>query len=329
VTASGGDEEPIDETWSLGAWIVIAVGAIMVGTALVAVFVVGGHDAPLTAALVIGAALVFAGVVLPRLKDDFEMGPSGIKGRLAQLRKQVAQAQEELPAEPVDEPSTGTEARVLRGSSLVVLDDIVAEVSRSPLTALLRMSRAVEHELRMLLEQTGYVSNNQAMSVMELANRAAERSIVPENLVQSIKVFMEVRNAMIHGHKSPTNAEVISAIDIGASILRMIDGIPRETHTILFANLSLYADEEGVTVVQEYTALVINSVSSGGVQSIDRVFPTTRTDYAPGQAVGWEWNTAHRVGPAWFKDPRDDEIKLAFSGSVEFVGRPLPPSPKI
>jgi hypothetical protein len=294
----------------------------MVTTSLTALFVVSGHDGPITAALVMGAALVFAGVVLPRLAGEFEIGPSGLKGRLATLRSTVDRAQRsvtpELDGAAASVPLTPDVARA-------DVDEILQEASRSPIAAILLLGRAIEYQLRILFEQTGWIPGNERMTVPRLVAEAERRTVVSISLTSSVRVFWEIRNRVVHAMKPVPEAEILSAIDVGVAILKMIEGIPHEVHTVDRAGLELFRDELGSKpVTGGFTGLRLNSVSPGGLRIDKRIFPTRRTDYQAGDLVGWEWNGDVTLPATWFRDPDDGVIKTAWAGSAEFVGRPLP-----
>ena len=71
--------------------------------------------------------------------------------------------------------------------------------------------------------------------------------------------------------------------------------------------------------------MILETTSPGGVTTTHRIFPTTRTHFQKGQIVAWEWvlDTARQWGATWYRDPDTDEIKHAWGGSLEFVGRPV------
>jgi hypothetical protein len=40
-----------------------------------------------------------------------------------------------------------------------------------------------------------------------------------------------------------------------------------------------------------------------------------------GKHVAWEWNMDLVTGESWYIDPGTDEIKPAWAGAAEFIGR--------
>jgi hypothetical protein len=51
--------------------------------------------------------------------------------------------------------------------------------------------------------------------------------------------------------------------------------------------------------------------------------PTTQTHFQVGKQVSWEWNGKFVLGPAWYRDSETGEVKQAWVGSTEFIGRHL------
>lgn len=68
--------------------------------------------------------------------------------------------------------------------------------------------------------------------------------------------------------------------------------------------------------------MLLESVSTVGENKMERPFPTTRHDYREGQVVSWEWRD-RSYPEAWYRDPRDGEIKYGWTSSSEFAGRPI------
>jgi hypothetical protein len=99
--------------------------------------------------------------------------------------------------------------------------------------------------------------------------------------------------------------------------------IPLEIHVVRHPDVELYSDSEAKHVLQGVRVLILESTSPGGASKRQSVFPTTRTHFKRGQRVAWEWCNENKYGSSWFKDPDTGEIKQAFFGSVEFVGRDL------
>jgi hypothetical protein len=85
----------------------------------------------------------------------------------------------------------------------------------------------------------------------------------------------------------------------------------------------LYSDPEGKNVLTGVKGLILESTSPGGATKRHAVFPTTRKHFKRGQRVAWEWHNQNKYGPSWFRDPDSGEIKQAFAGAMEFIGRDL------
>jgi len=48
-----------------------------------------------------------------------------------------------------------------------------------------------------------------------------------------------------------------------------------------------------------------------------------QTHFQKGKRVAWEWITGNKWDESWYRDSDTNEIKYAWSGAMEFVGRHL------
>ena len=102
----------------------------------------------------------------------------------------------------------------------------------------------------------------------------------------------------------------------------MLRSIPREINRVAFANVPFYSDREGLKEVRDARAVILETTHPDAQQKAQRIFPSTRS-YHQGQVLSWEWDSGKSWGESWYRDPQTDEIRHAWSGSLEFVGRPL------
>ncbi len=185
------------------------------------------------------------------------------------------------------------------------------------------LARDVESEVRNLFAQTGWITQNRNMTMSRMMQEAEDRHLVSVGLTSSVRVFWDIRDAVVHAHKPVPEAEILQAIDIGMTVLKMLEGIPHEVHVIYRPGVVLYRDAAASEPYEGIKGLLLKSTSPGGTQIMKRIFPTTRTDYLEGQRVGWEWNLSRVCGDAWYRDPDDDQVRLAWNGAAEFIGDPL------
>jgi hypothetical protein len=85
----------------------------------------------------------------------------------------------------------------------------------------------------------------------------------------------------------------------------------------------LFSDSEARNRLPNVCGLIVETTSPGGATKQRRIFPTTKSNYHRGERVSWEWNSDNKYGATWYKDPDTGEIKQAWLGSAEFIGRNL------
>ena len=103
----------------------------------------------------------------------------------------------------------------------------------------------------------------------------------------------------------------------------MLDTNPRRSYIVTENKVLLLSDPEGKTLRSDVHGVLLQTLGPrGGIEGF-KVYPTRKT-FFNGQSVSWEWNLrGPEWGETWYLDPVSNEIKFAFSGSLEFIGRPL------
>ena len=206
--------------------------------------------------------MVVISALLPRLTGQLELGPSGLKAQLAELEKKVTIAEKELPPGPVrPELESSDEAK----SAVERYRHLLDSVAVNPEATLLQLAAAVEREVRNLLAQTGWVPIDPALNFPEVMRKTTEdRGYFPESLTSSLRVFWSIRNSILHLPGPVPSREIIKAVDLGMSILRMVDGIPHEVHVVYHPGVKVFEDAQGKIERPGVLALLSSSTSPGG-----------------------------------------------------------------
>ena len=215
-------------------------------------------------------------------------------------------------ATPVDPTPSDAPANVKLTSS--VSDRVFSEASRSPQIGLMVLSAEMDKLARRLAAATGHNKNQSVRAQIGIWDSA-----LPPHVKRAYQLFSEARNRIIHGGAA-TDQEIWSAIDSGLLIYSALDSIPIEKNVVLHPNVDVYSDPEA-SVLMGVKALIMETTHDGKTSA--RIFPTTLNHYRPGMRLTWEWNMDRSWGDAWYRDPTDGEIKLAWNSSAEFVGRDL------
>jgi hypothetical protein len=237
-------------------------------------------------------------------------------GQWFRASKQIADA-EQLTSIPAPPQEDGTRAGApIEDAVRRVLD----EVPKSPKGALLILGAELERELRELLWTSGWIQGVGKVTVSRSVEHLEKLGVVPANLGNSVRAFLDIRNRLLHGY-GVSDDEVLRAIDIGLTILRTVLAIPREEHRVYHPGVEVYADEVGRQVRDGIRAVVLQTKSPGGASSSLRAYPTTRTHFKRDARVSWEWNPALVVDKSWYKHPDTGAITPGWVQSMEFIGR--------
>jgi hypothetical protein len=203
--------------------------------------------------------------------------------------------------------------------------EVLVAASNSPRAAILLLASHIEKQVLDLLAMIGHSKNRPRRALPQLFKEHPLSSMFPSSVAESVALLWRIRNAVAHGGGSGgvSDEEVLSAVDSGITIGRAIQSFPREVNIVAHAAVVVFTDASGTQIRQDVTAVILDTRSAGGVLHRKRVYPTTRTDYKPGDVVTWEWALDRIVEESWYRDPEDGAVKYAWTSSGLFVGRPI------
>lgn len=188
----------------------------------------------------------------------------------------------------------------------------------------MRLSLEIDRQLRLILAVLGRLRGYAGQSpsdALDLIAKSAEAANMPTELRDTLKNFWDLRNLIVHG-EGPQHL-VMRALDYGFRILRMVQAMPRPIYLVAESGVKLYVDRALSQPRLDVHGVVLESFGSKRENLGQQRYPSRNT-YREGQSVTWEWNQeGSGWGETWYFDPRSKEAKLAWSASVEFVGRPL------
>lgn len=205
---------------------------------------------------------------------------------------------------------------------------VLQDALKSPSIALMRLSIEIDRQLRLLLGAAGGLSSYKTFNPVTAMNLLAGISgvVLPDALKNSVTDFWNVRNSVVHGGEAGNDGLAVRAIDYGLRILSILASIPRPTRIVRHVDVALYADKACLRKYQNVGGVIMESFSSDGTSHGLSIYPSTR-HYNVGDEVTWEWKpggTDDGWDETWYRNPdKGGQIELAWSGSMEFVGRPL------
>jgi hypothetical protein len=263
------------------------------------------------------AAVVFALIFRDELKalaarvtrakflgQEAEFGPEldSLEGRTDQL-----------PSGPPITPSQRDEE-----ASANEVQAIYREAATSPKVALMALSADLERRLRRLSAVTGWAKDERNFPSMLRAMPAG----IPDELRHAVQDFWTIRNRIVHGAPA-SDADALRALDIGVEILQAVEQIPVERHYVDRPFVDVFSDPELRELREDVHGVRLRTVSPDGSKVSFPIYPTTRTHFAEGKQVAWEWNNELQWGRSWYRDPETSQPALAWDGALEFVGRHL------
>jgi len=202
-------------------------------------------------------------------------------------------------------------------------EKILEEAVQSPAVAMMRLSLEIDRQLRLILAAIGRLRDYTGQSpteALDLIAKSDDRAPTTE-LRETVKAFWDLRNSVVHGTGSQQGL-AMRALDYGLRIHRMLRAIPRPTY-IVSSTVFLFSDKECRILRNDVRGVLLDSFGSKGESQGRHVHPSRR-EYVPGKSVSWEWDLGGQGwGETWYRDPNSQEIKYAWTDSLEFIGRPL------
>jgi hypothetical protein len=201
------------------------------------------------------------------------------------------------------------------------VDQVLETAKAFPYVALMTLSDLIDRELREIIYSQGEVDRPLPYTTANVQRVLREREVLPPHLLRALRDFQVVRNAILHVPQSVDPDAVIQTVRSGIKILEALQRTQRGVYVVHKPGVKLFSDEKCENERQDVSGVILEMGSTE--PKAYHIYPTTRLDYREREHVAWEWSSAKGWGPTWYRDPDTDQIKVAFSVSVEFVGRPL------
>jgi hypothetical protein len=242
-----------------------------------------------------------------------------LREELAELKASVAATAVEIDALPKENRRVdGIEQDAMLNASVEAL---LKQATSDPKLALMSLSAELEKQARLALASRGLLQKRHAVSIGEALKELIEYGF-PPNLIESLRLFSDVRNRIVHG-LTATNDDTLSALDLGISLLKALNALPNEVNIVYHPGVDIFADSACTKLIDDAKGVIVETTSPGGVLTTFHIFPTKKHHFKKGKKVAWEWN-AEAVWPdTWYKDPDTGAIREAWNWSAEFVGRHL------
>jgi len=245
--------------------------------------------------------------------QEVELDPSVDK-----FRKIVEEAQSEIPESTVIEEKYEKESEGLDRD----VKEILEAAKVNPELGIIRLSSILEREIRVLAGSLGYLKYRVQIPITQLFRIMVEKGFLPKHTSDSLKIFWDIRNQIVHGKKTEDDRIIIKFLDIGLDLLRTVRSIPHEINVVHQSGVDLYSDKDCKNKLEGVKGLILETTSSDKSVIFKRIFPTTNSSYyQKGKRVTWEWNLSNIWEKTWYIDPDDGQTKEAWHSSGEFAGR--------
>jgi hypothetical protein len=210
------------------------------------------HIAPTLQAIASLGWVVFAFVTLFAFKGEIVRGLGRLrKGKffgqevefgeeLKELGSSVAAAArevEELPPEQRRIPDADQEARFD-----ATIASMLQQASTAPKVALITLGVELEKLARQALATRGLLRERPTVSLNQALSELHQYGF-PPNLTRSLRVFDDIRNKVVHGADA-TDADALSALDTGMTILRALNVLPNEINITYHPGVDIFTNPE-------------------------------------------------------------------------------------
>ncbi len=244
--------------------------------------------------------------------QEFEFEP-----RVNDFQGTVKESELETPGKAIDIESFEEKDQILDTD----IKEVLRAAEINPEIGIMRLSSLFEKDIRIIANSLGDFSTNRKMSARKHLQLLVDKNRLPKHTNESLKIFWDLRNRIVHGHGEQDTHNVLRVLDIGLNLLRTIRSIPHDIYEVYHPGVDIFEDEECTKKHEGVKGLILEGKSSGG-ETYKCIFPTTKTSYyKKGKRVTWEWDLSNVWNKTWYINPDTDKKTSAWGSAGEFIGR--------
>lgn len=245
--------------------------------------------------------------------QELELDPN-----VSEFQRTVKEAEQEVPAISTDKEDYDKKTEKLDSD----IDEVLKASEINPEIGILRLSTLLEKDIRIIAASLGDIDSDIKASAIRQFQVLLNRKRLPRHTSESLKIFWDLRNRIVHGHGKHDKRDILRVLDVGLNLLKTIRSIPHERNIVYHPGVVLYEDEQCNNVREGVKGLILETTSSDGSKTFKRIFPTRQDSYyKKGERVTWEWNLSHVWNKTWYINPDTNEKTLAWASAGEFTGR--------
>lgn len=200
---------------------------------------------------------------------------------------------------------------------------ILEDSSNNPAIGILLVSAELEKKIKQIFALTGLSNSTTYKTITQSFDILVKRRYLTKNVLDSVKMFLEIRNKISHGRQIENSNNIINILDTGLGLLKLIDSIPHEKNYVYKHDIVIYKDTNCTIPYEKGKAIILDTHSPNDASQSKRIFPTTKTGFKVGTQLTWEWSFNNQWDETYYIDPDTKEKKCAWSSSAEFVGRDI------
>jgi hypothetical protein len=153
------------------------------------------------------------------------------------------------------------------------IKSILQQAASAPKIALMTLRAELEKQARQALATRGILRGRPVVPVRQALSELHQYGF-PPNLSDSLKLFNDVRNKIIHG-AAATDDEALGALDSGITILRALNALPNEVNVVYHPGVEVFSDATCTKPIPDAKGIILETTSPGTVMKTFRIFPTT------------------------------------------------------
>jgi hypothetical protein len=245
--------------------------------------------------------------------QELELDPN-----VSDFQRTVKEAEQEVPEISSDKEDYDKKTEKLDSD----IHEVLKASEINPEIGILRLSTLLEKDIRIIAASLGDIESDRKASAIRQFQVLLNRKRLPRHTSESLKIFWDLRNRIVHGHGKHDKHDILRILDIGLNLLKTIRSIPHETNIVYHPGVILYEDDQCTNMRQDVKGLILETTSSDGSKTFKRIFPTRRDSYyKKGKRVTWEWDLSHVWNKTWYIHPDTNEKTMAWDSAGEFTGR--------
>lgn len=252
--------------------------------------------------------------------QELELDPAFQK-----FRDTVEEAGQEIVVSPVTEPPEEPKEEEIE-TEKEDLDKDVSEIFEAakinPELGIMRLSSIIEKDLRVLAGTLDQLGPRPKVPPTQLMKNLVGKGYLPKHTNESLRMFWDLRNRIVHGRPTPDPRKILAFLDTGLSLLSAIRSIPHEINRVYYPDVDLFADSECQKRRKDVTGLILETIPPNREKVFKRIFPTKKFRYYErGKLVTWEWDLSMVWQETWYIDPDTEEKKIGWDQAAQFIGR--------